>query len=203
GGELTSMAELAAEARAQHPQRHPIEATRAHGHVPHAGRRERGVEPDALEPPPGAGTCHRDVRPSRGDRRYEHPELDELALQPFLERRGGALGSGRTGVDPVVLLTEARHYAVIDERTVLVQQHSVAGLADGECRHRADIHQIEELRGVRTVDLQFAERGAIVEPDALTDDARLAMCRRFDRLTRLRVRRWAPPVAVSLEQRAP
>ena len=108
-----------------------------------------------------------------------------------------------TGVDPEVLLAEPRDDAVIDERTVLVQQHPVAGLADGECRHRADVHQIEELRGVGTVDLEFAERRAVVEAGALANDARLAMRRGFDRLTRLRVGRGTPPVAVRLEERAP
>jgi len=138
-------------------------------------RGERCLEAELREPLPGPRSGDRDVGPARGHRCDEDLEVDILALQPFFERGHGAIKAGGGGIHPVALLGKARHDAVIHEGAVLVQQQAVARLTDPECRHRADVHEIQKARGIRPEHFELAERGTIEEPGARSDGRRFAL----------------------------
>ena len=75
-------------------------------------------------------------------------------------------GIGRGRGHQVVLVAEARRRAVVDNEAVLAQHQAVARPADGQRRERVGVEPVEQLRGVRALDVDLAQRRDIADADA-------------------------------------
>ena len=104
------------------------------------------------------------LRPLLGHRRDEYFIVRPFRLQPFLKPGGNAVSTARCGVHEEMVFTEPHRDAVIGEEAQLIHHQAIAAFADFERREGVGVHAVEELRRIRPLDLDLAERGGIEQP---------------------------------------
>ena len=90
------------------------------------------------------------------------------------------LRGGRGHVE--LVLGDARRGAVIQHDAVVVQHHAIAHLADGQLGEAVDIDAVQELRRVRTLDVDLAECGHIGEAHAAAHELHFLHIGRLGRI---------------------
>ena len=93
-------------------------------------------------------------------------QLRPLGLEPLLhpvEDRGGVAGRGG---DQEAVVGDADHGAVVEDHAVDAAHHAVAARADLEAAHEVGVDPVEELAGVRALDVDLAEGGGVHDADA-------------------------------------
>jgi hypothetical protein len=73
-----------------------------------------------------------------------------------------------------MILAQPRHDPVVEQGTEIICQQIVADATDGDRAWGADRHPVEKQAGLRTLDLDLAERRTVDQPDSAAHRPRLA-----------------------------
>ena len=101
-----------------------------------------------------------------------------------------------------MLLAEARGDAVVHHHAVLVEHQAIAAAADPELGPGVGVHPVEERHGVRSLDVDLAERRRVHDGHAVARGEALARHGGMEILAGLREVPGPLPLADVLEERA-
>ena len=103
-------------------------------------------------------TCHSKLRPMLCNRCETHvqirpqPLMNEIHMPHHLSSRGGGRGH------EVVIRAKSGASAIIHHVTIFAQHHPIAYPALFEAGKRVGVQNIQESRGIRALDIDFAQR---------------------------------------------
>ena len=144
----------------------------------------------------------RRARPLVGHRSELDLEVGPDHVEQIFQMLHDLAGVGRGRGHQEILLAEPPGRAVVEHQPVLAQHQPIACLADRQRREDVGVDAVEEIRGVRPLDGDLAERRDIGDAGRLARRLRLAHIGLLDRLARQAVDHRAVPEAGRIHRRA-
>ena len=131
-----------------------------------------------------------------------HLEVGPLGLQPALHPGQHARCTAGGGVHQIVVFAQPHGDTVVKHHAVFVQHQAIAAFANFELGPGVAVHPVQQNAGVRALNVDLAQGGAVERADAVAHRQRFALHRRVQVFARLGVVPGALPLAHVLEERA-
>ena len=174
GGHVDLEAELAGVSGPCDPGRGTGDRRLAHRHEGKGIGGEVRTDSGRLQNLPRLRAAHADVGPLRGDDGEIHPEPRPLELQQPFQVLLHVIRRPGTGEHPPAVLGEAEGDSVVQEPAVLAQHPAEPATTDGQVVPSIRMDPVEKDGHVRTVELELAERRAVVHAGGGPAGKRLA-----------------------------